>query len=197
MYKRSEDIFLESMEGNNCEEIKVALKHLDELGFDWFLNEIQALVDKQNAVALFYASQYPLNGESDIEFDKRHLKQLKASAEQNYIPAVHELAIHYDNGGLVVQDVQHAALLFKRAAEAGHPHAQWIYSLDLLYGRNGIEKNKSLGITYLKKSAEAMFEGALETLSQFHEEGKFGFAIDRKTSNHYRAKMSEDNVIGY
>lgn len=135
--------------------------------------------------------------ESLENYDKRRIKQLQCSVNLGYVPAMHELAIHYDNGELVSRDTEKAAQLFKLAAENGHPHSQWIYGLDLLYGTNGIEKNQNLGIDYIKQSAYLKFEGALETMIELYEEGKYDFPIDSYKVDFFKKQLNEQDIISY
>ncbi len=196
-YRRSEDIFIDNSIGSDADFVKNALNNIDEIGFDCFLSDIQDLVDKKSPIALYYASQFIRSTESDIDFDKRKLGQLHLSAEKGYVPAIHELAIHYDVGDIVSQDTVKAAKLFKDAAEAGHPHAQWIHGLDLLYGRNGVQLNERLGVSYIRQSAEAKFEGALESVASFYETGKHGFPINIDKARCLRKQLEDENVLRY
>jgi len=87
--------------------------------------------------------------------------------------------------------------LFKRAAELGHPHAQWIHGLDLLYGQNGISKDEKLGVWYIDKAATVKFEGAMETLARFYEKGLFGFERNLERASQLRKQIESNDAIGF
>ena len=195
--RRSEDIFLENLAIDVSSIIKKALNKIEYGEHKKAFVLLEPLLKKQEASAIYYASCFSLPDESIEDFDKRRIKQLQCCVNLGYVPAMHELAIHYDNGELVSKNVEKAALLFKLAAENGHPHSQWIYGLDLLYGTNSIEKNQSLGIDYIKKSADFKFEGALETMIELHEEGKYGFPIDRDKAVFLKKQLDEQDIIAY
>lgn len=198
MLRRSADIFLDALDLSVSSIIKEALAELDKGFLEKALGLLKPLIDKQNPAALFYASSFSLASEESIkEFEDRRIKQLKLSASYGYPPAIHELAVHYDSGELVSRNKEQAAQLFKQAAEKGHPHAQWIYGLDLLYGSNGIEKDENLGIAYIKRSAHSKFEGALESISKFYEAGEYGFPVDTNKAQSFRNQINDKDVLGY
>lgn len=197
MSRRSEDVFLDELDVTVSAAIKDALNEIDKGNCDKAAELLKPFVDKKDKAAIFYSSSFGVSGEQLKEFEKRRIKQLQQSAALGYAPAIHELAIHYDSGELVQRDIEKAAQLFKQAAEKGHPHSQWIHGLDLIYGRNGISKDEKLGLEYIQKSANAKFEGALETLAEFYEKGLFGFTQDRNHARQLREQIETDDVISY
>ena len=197
MLRRSEDIFLDELDIVVCSVIKNALNEIDKSNCDKARELLKPFVDKKDKAAIFYSSGFGVSGERLEEFEERRIKQLQQSAKLGYAPAIHELAVHYDSGELVQRDVEKAARLFKKAAEKGHPHSQWIHGLDLLYGRNGIAKNEKLGVDYIKKSALAKFESALESMSEFYETGKYGFPVDVDKSQYFKNQMNDEDVLSY
>jgi len=197
MLRRSEDLFLEKIYFAVASKIKEAIEKVEQGSHDEAWQALAPLVAKEDKAAIYYMSTFSVPGESLEHFEKRRIEQLKRSAEYGYAPAIHELAIHYDSGELVPRDIEKAAKLFRQAAEKGHPHAQWIHGLDLIYGRNGIEKNEKLGVEYLERSAKAKFIGALESVSGFYENGMHGYPVDKKKARFFREKADGDDVIGY
>jgi len=158
---------------------------------------LKPLVDLQNAEAEFLAASFSLAQESEDEFEQRHLHLLKRSAKHGYPPAQYSLGYHYDTGDLVDEDKPRAARLFMRAASAGHAHSQWIHGLDLLYGRNGLPKDEAAGLRYVCASADAKFQGALETLARFHDKGEFGYPIDPVKAQELRQAALEPSALTY
>ncbi|QJP07786.1 tetratricopeptide repeat protein [Pseudomonas multiresinivorans] len=197
MPRRSEDIFLSKMDSVAASVIKEAIKKVDQGDCDRARELLNPLIIKKDAAAIFYAATFGVPGESLEHFEKRRIEQLQQSAKYGYAPAMHELAIHYDSGDLVPRNLEKAAQLFRQAAEKGHPHAQWIYGLDLIHGRNGIEKDEKLGIEYVKKSAESKFEGALESMAEFYKKGIHGFPLDADKARHFQGKTNDKDIIGY
>lgn len=197
MLRRSEDVFLDELDVAVSSVIKDALNEIDESNCDKARELLKPLVDKKDKAAIFYSSGFGVSGEQLEEFEARRIKQLQQSAQLGYAPAIHELAIHYDSGELVQRDIEKAAQLFKKAAEKGHPHSQWIHGLDLLYGRNGIASDEKLGVDYIKKSALAKFEGALESMSEFYEAGKYGFPVDVDKAQYFKNQINDEDMLGY
>jgi len=70
-------------------------------------------------------------------------------------------------------------------------------ALHCSYGMNNVEKDERRGIEYIRESARAKFQGALETLATFYEKGEFGFPVDLQKANSLRAQASEKDVIRY
>lgn len=197
MPRRSEDIFLDELDKDIASTIKEALHEIDASNCDKAWELLKPLVDKKDKAAIFYASSFGIPEEQIAAFEARRINQLQQSAEYGYAPAMHELAVYYDNGDLVSRDTKKAAQLFKHAAEKGHPHSQWIYGLDLLYGKNGINKDEELGLDYIKKSASAKFEGALESMSEFYETGRFGLQIDVDKARYFKNRLNDEDILAY
>ncbi|MDP2226881.1 MAG: hypothetical protein Q8J78_05345 [Moraxellaceae bacterium] len=197
MLRRSEDIFLEALDADMRSLIGRVLDEIDESNCDKAWELLSPLVEKKDPVAIYYASSFGLSAETLDEFERRRMEQLQQSAEHGYAPAIHELAIHYDSGELVPRDSNKAAKLFMQAAEKGHPHAQWIHGLDLLYGQNGMEKDEARGLKYIEKAAASKFEGALETMAEFYEVGKYGYPADSEKSNKLTQQIGDDDALAY
>lgn len=161
-------------------------------------NILGDLIDKNNPEALYLFSTFSFpESETDEEYERRRIKVIKQSAKMGYAPAIYVLGVEYDSGDLIDKDPAQAAELFRQAAEAGHAHSQWIHGIDLIYGTNGITKNEQLGIEYIKESAAAKFTGALKTLSEFYETGKYGFNVDIEYAKKLRNQLNDDDVIDY
>ena len=209
-FRTSDDIFLDELDISVSSVIKDALNEIEDNNYDKARKLLEPLVDKKNSAAIYYSSGFSLPGELNEKFKERHMKLLHQSAKYGYVPAIHELAVCYDTGDwdgewvdadkttqLYKRDVNKAAQLFKKAAEKGHPHSQWIHGLDLLYGTHGIVKDEKLGISYIEKSAIAKFEGALVTMSSFYDEGKHGFPVDVEKAQYFKNQIDKEGMLGY
>lgn len=124
-------------------------------------------IEKKNAEAIFLYSMFSLQGqESTEEFEQRSFMLLRESAELGYPPALYTLGVYYDAGDMVERDAIKASSLFKAAAEKGHVRAKLSYGLDLYYGSNGIPKDESLGLSFIKQAVDEEVDGAKETLDK-------------------------------
>ncbi|MDH1262930.1 hypothetical protein [Pseudomonas sp. GD03944] len=128
------------------------------------------LVDQSNAHALFlYASFSVAKIETTAEFEKRSIAMLCKAVELGHAAAAYSLGVRYEFGDGVVCDNKRAALLFKQSAEKGYPKAMLSYGLDLVYGSNGIQQSKALGVNMIKDAAMAGVPEAFEELSALGE----------------------------
>jgi TPR repeat protein len=177
--------------------LAAARKHVIAGEFDQAEKILKPIVKSNDAEALYLGALFSWKGETTEEFDKRHLRWIKLSAEKNYPPAIFVLAVYYDTGELVPLDKTKAAHLFKQAAELKHAHSQWIHGIGLLYGTQEFGKDERAGLDYIRQSAEAKFEGALETLAKFYEKGEFGFPINLEIARTLRQQATDDDAIGY
>lgn len=197
MQNTCEDLFLGFVEKTVRDLIWEARQLMDEMDYLKARSILDPLVRQGNPVALYFAASFGDQGESIDEYERRHIRQLEASAKMGFPPALHALAICYDAGDMVERNVTKAALLFKKAAEAKHPHAQWIYGNDLLFGRCGIEHDEIRGLNFIRESAEAKFEGAIVSMAEMYENGLHGFPRDAAKAREWRDKLNDPGMIGY
>jgi len=155
------------------------------------------LILRGNAEAEYLGASFSWGAEQAAEFDQRHIGLLRQAARKGYPPALYTLGVYLDTGELLEVDKLAAAAMFKQAAEAGHAHSKWIYGIDLLYGLGAFQKDETKGVALVIESANAGFQGALETLAGFYETGEFGFTIDRRIAQALRARAVGDEVITY
>lgn len=127
---------------------------------------LQPLIEKKNHEALFLYSHLSIFGtETDEEFDERRIRILRSLSEVGYPPALYELGVCYDTADIVERSSVLASELYKKAAEAGYPKAKLSHGLDLYYGSNGITKNETLGLNFIRQAAAEKVEEADEILS--------------------------------
>jgi len=130
-------------------------------------------IENKNPEAIFLYSMFSLQGEESLgEFEQRSFKLLKESAELGYPSALYTLGVYYDAGDMVERNIIKASSLFKSAAEKGHSRAKLSYGLDLFYGSNGIIKDETLGLSFIKQSVVENVEGAVETLEEVEKQNK-------------------------
>ncbi|MSP37652.1 MAG: sel1 repeat family protein [Deltaproteobacteria bacterium] len=146
---------------------------------------LKPLLLQKNAEAYFFSSSISKHKESIRAFEKRHVAELTESADLGYPRAIYGLGACYDCGDFVPQDKQKASALFKRAADLGHVHSQWIHGVELLYGLGSFRKNQRAGARYLIRAAEGKHKYALEILAECHAKGTNGFPRDPKLSKRY------------
>jgi uncharacterized protein len=193
----SEGLFVSSLEPKLTEAIGRAIDAIESMDYAKARELLEPLVNSGVPSAIYYMASFSFPHESLKEFESRHLRQIKDSAELGFPPAIHKLGIYYDSGDFVKRDTKKAALLFKSAAENAHPHSEWIYGLDLLYGKNNIAKNEELGLTYIKRAFESKFEGALQTVAEFYQKGIFGFRRDSAKAELINEEIERGNIIRY
>ncbi len=192
-----EQLFLTCSSLQECSDMLNVRIYLDQGEQKLASKILQSYLKSGNPEAEYLYSKAPSGNGSEQAIEAHHLNYIKKSAEKDYPPALYLLGAYYDMGDYVPADKIKAALLFKKAASLGHAHSQWIHGEDLLYGRNGIDKDEVLGVECIKKSANAKFEGALETVARFYEQGAFGFPKDTGKAEAARKQINNKDVIGY
>lgn len=195
MGRKSEDIYLDALDQSTKTVIRAFMQAIDNMDSGTAFKLLDPLVKAGERAALYYAANSSRENETRDQFERRHIEQLRASAEMGYPPAIYRLGVYFDVGDMVSRDPEKAALHFKAAAEANHPHAQWIYGTDLLFGRNGIKHDEALGIKFIRDAAAAKFEGAVISIAQMYESGSHGFARDEAQSVEWRKKLNDPDVI--
>lgn len=125
------------------------------------------LAKDHDALYIYSCFTLPEWNEDDEAFFKRRFKYLRFAAQAGHIEALHEVGLIYHTGfGGVEQDKRKAAQIFKAAAEKGHPASMLFYGLDLFYGSCGIEKDESLGISYVTQAVDNGVKDARYTLNK-------------------------------
>ncbi len=125
------------------------------------------LAKDADALYIYSCFTLPEWNEDDEAFFKRRFKYLRFAAQAGHIEALHEVGLIYHTGfGGVEQDKRKAAQIFKAAAEKGHPASMLFYGLDLFYGSCGIEKDESLGISYVTQAVDNGVKDARYTLNK-------------------------------
>lgn len=95
------------------------------------------------------------------------IKLIIEAAEQNYAPAMLELASCYANGNGVPKDRQMAQELRLKAAETGNAHAQWCYANSLVS-----KKDHQGAFQWYKKAAEQNDHFAQRDLAYCYKFGR-------------------------
>lgn len=142
-------------------------------------------------------AQLSSEDEPQESHEQRLLDAVTKAAEASFPPALYLLGYYYDEGecGLPVDRIR-AANLFRAAAERGHAQSQWIHGIDLLRGTNGVSANEARGRQLLLSACEAGLQRALESVAEFHREGRHGFRQDAALAAEYgRRAAVADNWI--
>jgi TPR repeat protein len=132
---------------------------------------LRPLLDDQNPAAQFLYATFSISEtESDEEFEARSIYLLQLASDAGYAPAMYALAVCLDSGDMIAVDPVRASALYKKAAEVGYPKAKLSYGLDLIYGSNGIPKDKRLGIVMIEQALAEGVDGAAEVLDRLSKE---------------------------
>lgn len=123
---------------------------------------LKPLIDEGQAEALFLFSKFSIRSESDEEFERRSLKCLERAAAAHYPPALYALGVCYDAGEMTAYDPLMAARLFEQAAIGGYAKAKLSHGLNLYYGSNGVMKDVTAGLEFIRAAADDGVEGAIE-----------------------------------
>ncbi len=136
------------------------------------------LVASGLAEALYLSSMSSQPGESDEEFQARHIESVSAAAESGYAPALFTQGMYYLFGDMVPLDKEAAARNFAAAACQGYPAAQYEYGLALLHGV-GVPVDALEGIRLIHAAAAAGDEAAKDFVRSEHGGGSLVDGHDR------------------
>jgi len=159
----------------------------------WAREIIEPLAMAEYAPALWLKCSLPYDAElSNEEVNRLHREELEKAAEAGNPEAQFSLACElYEEPTL-----EKSAFLFKKAAEAGHAYAMWCHGLNLLSGR-GIEKNEEEGLSFIQRSAELKFEGAVKFVADACANGTYGYHKNQEESALWWKKLSDPHLIHY
>lgn len=129
----------------------------------------------------------------DAEFTGRFIGILRKAAEAGSNEAKFRLACELD---YEPETKPEAVALFAEVATTGHAHAMWCHGLDLLTG-TVVEKDPVRGLSYIRKSADLKFEGAIQFISDAYACGTHGYPKDETEAARWRRKLGEKDVIHY
>lgn len=100
-------------------------------------------------------------GESEEQFNARHISTVSAAAESGYAPGLFTQGMYYLFGDMLPMDKQAAARCFAAGARHGYPAAQFEYGLALLHGA-GVSSDPEEGMRLIRAAAAAGNETAEE-----------------------------------
>lgn len=161
----------------------------------WARESLQPLIDVKHPEALWLSCSMPKEGTEHLsgeEFDRQHMKEVRAAAEAGSASAKFFLACELD----AEPTIQESAELFKAAAEQGHCYSKWCHGLNLLAGR-GIEKDEAQGLRFIEEAANEKFEGAIQFLCNAYTNGTYGYPKDEGVAASWWAKLKDKDVIRY
>jgi len=131
------------------------------------------LVTSGLAEALYLSSMSSQLGETDEEFQARHIESIRAAAESGYAPALFTQGMYNLFGDMVPLDKESAARNFAAAACQGYPAAQYEYGLALLHGL-GVPADTLEGMRWIHTAAAAGNEYAQDFLQAQGSDGSLG-----------------------
>ena len=177
--------------------LEAAWNTTDDIRFEqliaWAREIIEPLADSGYPPALWLKCSLPLDVDlTDDECGALHRQQLENAAEAGSAEAQFSLACDLDEE----PTLERSALLFQEAAESGHAYAMWCHGLNLLSGR-GIEKDEALGLSFIKRSAELKFEGAVKFMADACANGTHGQDHSDEESAIWWKRLSDPALIHY
>ena len=177
--------------------LEAAWNTSDENRYDqliaWAREIIEPLAKSGYPPALWLKCSLPYDADlSEEVVEKLHREQVEKAVAAGNVDAKFNLAIELDEE----PTQKRSASLFKEVAETGHAYAMWCHGLNLLSG-NGLEKNEQEGLSFIIKSAENKFEGAIQFVANAYANGTYGFSKDEEASALWWKKLYDSDVISY
>ena len=117
-------------------------------------------------------------------------KVICISAHEGDVDAQFEFGKLFASGGIIVLDNKQAAFWFLKAAEQGHPKAQWAMGAFYGYGMGGVELNYEKAIYWYTKAAEQGDAAAKNDLGLMFYDG-LGVEQDYKQAAYWLSKAAE------
>lgn len=173
-------------------DARIAIQNGD---IDEAVSLLQVPVKEDHPEALFLISQISAPPESEAEFNRRSLKQLRRAADLLHPEALYQISSLLEDGQEVEQDSKAARRLLERAALLGHPHALWRLGLTYLFPRHGEEKDLAFGKALIERAASKRSQGALRTLASFYEQGSNGYPKDKGKSDELTVLSDAEDVL--
>ena len=139
-----------------------------------------------------------LNGTMNITKNEREgvtwLKRAAANADQSHPEALHELAMVYEKGGVpsVIVDEQYARDLYTKAAQLGHPPAQFKLGQCYEYGALTCDVDPRRSIAWYTRAAEQGHPEAELALSGWYLTGSDGVLKQDDTEAYLWASKSAE-----
>ena len=106
-----------------------------------------------------------------VDISELPLEQLTLQAKQDDISACYELANRYYSGKGVVQDLQTAAIWFRKGADLGDPAAQTTLGV-MLYKGDGLEQDYKKAMDWFEKASSKKFARAQYNIGLMYLNGE-------------------------
>ncbi len=150
---------------------------------------LRRAADQGHADAIYRVrQQYPEGAERDA--------LLLKAGELGSLEAQRDLGALYATGGWTgPRDAVRAAEWYRRAAERGHPDAQYNRGFMCLLGE-GVEANPNEGLLWLKCSADQGDECAVRLLADLYRNGKYGVPADAVEAELWQEKYRKTDLYG-
>jgi hypothetical protein len=124
---------------------------------------------------------------------RRDALLLKAG-ESGSLEAQRDLGALYATGDWTgPRDAVRAAEWYRRAAERGHPDAQYNLGFMYLLGE-GVQTSPSEGLQWLRRSADQGDETAIRLLADLYRNGKYGVPADDEEGRRWQERYKKTDL---
>jgi TPR repeat protein len=160
-------------------------------------NLLQPLLLRKVPGALYLHACFTLSREklAEDEHERRFIDLVRRAAEAGHAKAQFTLGQLYEDETLG-PDPATSASWFAKSAAQGYAYAEWVHGLNLLGGA-GVLQNEALGLAFIRRAADAKFEGAIQFVADACENGTHGYARDPMAAAAWRKKLNEPGLISY
>jgi TPR repeat protein len=119
---------------------------------------------------------------------------LLKAGESGILEAQRDLGALYATGGWSgPRDPVRAAEWYRRAAERGHPDAQYNLGFMYLLGE-GVQASPSEGLQWLRRSADQGEESAIRLLADIYRNGMYGVSPEDVEAQRWQEKYKETDL---
>ncbi len=148
----------------NQSEIELAEDLLNSGSSEELAVFLAPFVKLKDPFAINIISSISLPGESDLDFNKRYIKQKIEASKLGSADASYRMGVNHLYGDDVPKDLSKASEYFERAILQGHSHTKFTYGFSLYYGTDGNKKNSERGFKLMTEVANEGVELAIQEL---------------------------------
>jgi uncharacterized protein len=128
-----------------------------------------------------------------MHLSERDALLLKAG-ESGSLEAQRDLGALYATGGWTgPRDLVQAAEWYRRAAERGHPDAQYNLGFMYLLG-DGVQASTTEGLQWLTRSADQGDESAVRLLADLYRNGHYGVSPDTEEARQWQERYEKTDL---
>ena len=150
---------------------KTALSILDHSDLEELQKLLSPYLAEEDPFALYLSSRFSLaaSNESEEEFAKRSIFQLKQASEGGVAQASYQMGVNHLYGDDVPQDYSAASKYFERAITQGHSYTKFTFGFSLFYGTDQNPKDEERGLALMCEAAHEGVEQAVQELELINE----------------------------